>query len=480
MKCSIDVPVMTRIRVDVSIAGESLPSGVEDIFLARVQALGAPIGLDEESREPLVLGGNGPAGIRMLASEEQSPEPSPSDEDENLEAPKQSYVDEKKSRQVFVGQGLGHGDDAPWMSFWKSLDGTGGTHRLKSPRLPERATQSAAQRDLNEYAADQKWPALTDDKGDVIPDEAIADNALFDALHAREGAAERWNDRKAMGLSNFDLGVAIAEELTDDSLTPAVDAIDQFIERVRDILSIPQPVETVENRAFEPEPTAEAFGPLPEPADPVGPTNGPEEPVATEEEEPIVIPPISTIARIGDYFVRLPSIASAGMSNQPRKILNIDDERIHTDCGIIIFEKLDKNYRLVMDVHSVHVGDVLTNKFIASEVCEINGDAGISLRNLKNPADKPTPRAWSEIDGKWFFISRASTTAAEPADEPPADEPVLTAGSILQHKTNPERQGEVLEIEETAALVNWGTESSYLSLEAVAESYTITSKSEVI
>lgn len=56
------------------------------------------------------------------------------------------------TRFVFVGQGLAVGPGGDWMSIYQKYPYTGGTHRLKSPSLPLRATEQEAQADLDKYA----------------------------------------------------------------------------------------------------------------------------------------------------------------------------------------------------------------------------------------------------------------------------------------------------------------------------------------
>lgn len=60
-----------------------------------------------------------------------------------------------KTRYVFVGQGLHSGTDGTWFTLYKKWPYVGrgtGTHRLKSPSLPERPTKEEAQADLDKYA----------------------------------------------------------------------------------------------------------------------------------------------------------------------------------------------------------------------------------------------------------------------------------------------------------------------------------------
>jgi hypothetical protein len=56
-----------------------------------------------------------------------------------------------KGQLVFVSKGLGKS----FMSFRTSA--SGGLHRVRSPKLPERTTFDQAQGDLNHYAALKQW-----------------------------------------------------------------------------------------------------------------------------------------------------------------------------------------------------------------------------------------------------------------------------------------------------------------------------------
>lgn len=60
-----------------------------------------------------------------------------------------------RQRRVFVGQGLHSGTDGTWFTLYQKWPYTGrgtGTHRLKSPALPLRASREEAQADLDKYA----------------------------------------------------------------------------------------------------------------------------------------------------------------------------------------------------------------------------------------------------------------------------------------------------------------------------------------
>lgn len=513
MKYSVDVPVTVAVRVDVQIDDKSIPSGARETILARIQALGAPIGLDEESDVPLQ-----PAGIRMVESNDPAPEPEPDpaakpeivSEDD---LPALVYEDARQGRQIFVDQGIG-GENGPWMSFWRKLDGTGSMHRVKSTNLPERPTRNEAQRDLNEYAKVKCWAVLDEDPpagkedevvpsifdqldigsrirfcGDEaseinveilrvtqtypssvdcvnertgelvpnlpasvidteayelvestkkeIPDEAIADNKLFDAVHKREGAAERWADRKATGLTDEELDTAISEEVGGPF---ACDA--RTLSDLREILNIPYP---------------------------------------TAPTEDFVPTPFSSYVRPNDLFVRTKPIP--GMPQEPKQVLSVDraTEHIVTSAGPLAFKILDEKYRLVLSESTVAPGDVLNNGVISATVDEVRGKIGLTL---SRDGQRPWSASWGEIDGKWWMMER--TPLPEPVEE--IEEPVSSVGTIaagreIVKNNDPKKRGKILEVEETAALMQWDgvEEPQWLSLEAIEELYTVvTADSETI
>lgn len=63
------------------------------------------------------------------------------------------YYDENGAL-VFVSCGISHGDK--WMTV-RQKTMLSGTHRIKSPALPIRATSAEAQTDLDAYALKRNW-----------------------------------------------------------------------------------------------------------------------------------------------------------------------------------------------------------------------------------------------------------------------------------------------------------------------------------
>lgn len=66
--------------------------------------------------------------------------------------PKQYY--DENGALVFVSCGIS--DGSKWMSV-RQKTMRSGTHRVKSPALPIRATQTEAQFDLDAYALKHRW-----------------------------------------------------------------------------------------------------------------------------------------------------------------------------------------------------------------------------------------------------------------------------------------------------------------------------------
>ena len=66
--------------------------------------------------------------------------------------PKQYY--DENGALIFVSCGISSGDK--WMTVRQKTI-LAGTHRIKSPALPIRATADAAQEDLDAYALQRSW-----------------------------------------------------------------------------------------------------------------------------------------------------------------------------------------------------------------------------------------------------------------------------------------------------------------------------------
>ena len=70
--------------------------------------------------------------------------------------PGKVYVDDNDCK-VFVCYGISAGTD--WMTVRQK--GRNGTHRVKAPALPIRHTPEEAQADLDRYAAEKGWEAIS-------------------------------------------------------------------------------------------------------------------------------------------------------------------------------------------------------------------------------------------------------------------------------------------------------------------------------
>lgn len=418
IKYGVDIPVQISLHVDVAIdANENiLTPGVEETIRARIQQLAQPILLDEESDNPLVMSEPGEKAIDLENAEDKPA------------VNARGYLDTRQDRTVFVSDGISKGDH--YCSFWRRLDATGGTHRMKSPNLPERDTFVEAQEDLDEYAKSRNWPEID-----------------YDAAKSGEP---------------INAGTSTQEPTADESvvLIPEPgESTQDFIGRVK------KDFNELENSDSESTAQAEQL---------TQPTT--DEKQIKQQSPPTVPPPLSEIIRQGDFFIKREESRTKHMAYDPIEVLDVDREKseVRVKIGITKFTALDQFYRLVLCPATVHEDDLLYNGMVTVKVIDVSQ----KLAYLAQADEKPWPVEWDDLDCRYVMLQRAVVENADTEPDPPVEDiPIssqLKVGSRIKHSVNG-GAGEVMDLMDNAASIKWDDKPNenpeWLSFDVINELY---------
>ncbi len=275
-----------------------------------------------------------------------------------VERPARNYHDAAGNRQIFVGQGLGRGDD-PWMSLYQTLDGSTAIHRLKSPRLPERPTRDEAQADLDEYAASKDWPVFND-RGAIPVMPGVVTYPETRAAHGDE-----------------------PEQTPEPEPKPPP----------------PDPFAKDREHLFDEGEQSQSGGTR---------TGPPLSSYVRVGDWVALLPDVAAKMKGEIFLTGKPKPSQVRSINPEERSVQIASR------GTVLFKDLDSDWRLVLSANTINVGDVVENGMMAARVAE-STDAIVRLQDLEKPNSPKLNISWAELDERWSIKERAAVTVASGA-----------------------------------------------------------------